>query len=131
MEDLLQEIERALRARGMSAHQASIEAVGNAELVKRMRRGEVPTVTRFRQLCEVLDLEFFVGPKRDPAPVDEKRLEAAVETTERAIETSGATLTHAERARLQVALYEVVGREGRGAARVRTVLELLAQARAE
>ena len=131
MEDLLQEIERALRAKGMSAHQASIEAVGNAELVKRMRRGEVPTVSRFRQLCEVLDLEFFVGPRRDPAPVDEKRLEAAVETTERAIEASGATLTPAERARLQVALYELIGREGAGAARVRTVLELLAQGRAE
>ena len=131
MEDLLQEIERALRAKGMSAHQASIEAVGNAELVKRMRRGEVPTVSRFRQLCEVLDLEFFVGPRRDPAPVDEKRLEAAVATTERAIEASGATLTPAERARLQVALYELIGREGAGAARVRTVLELLAQGRAE
>ena len=131
MEDLVQEIERALRAKGMSAHQASIEAVGNAELVKRMRRGEVPTVSRFRQLCEVLDLEFFVGPRRDPAPVDEKRLEAAVETTERAIEASGATLTPAERARLQVALYELIGREGAGAARVRTVLELLAQGRAE
>ena len=131
MEDLLQEIERALRARGMSAHQASIEAVGNAELVKRMRRGEVPTVTRFRQLCEVLDLEFFVGPKRDRAPVDEKRLEAAVETTERAIEASGVTLTHGERARLQVALYELIGREGAGAARVRTVLQLLGQSKGE
>ena len=131
MEDLLQEIERALRARGMSAHQASIEAVGNAELVKRMRRGEVPTVTRFRQLCEVLNLEFVVGPKRDPAPVDEKRLEAAVETTERAIEASGVTLTHAERARLQVALYELIGREGAGAARVRTVLQLLGQSKGE
>ena len=131
VEDLLQEIERALRAKGMSAHQASIEAVGNGELVKRMRRGEVPTLTRFRELCSVLDLEFFVGPRRDPAPVDEVRLQIAVETTEKAVEVSGATVTSAERAKLQVALYGLIGREGAGAARIRTVLELLAQGKGD
>ena len=131
VEDLLQEIERALRVRGMSAHQASIEAVGNGSFIKRMRKGEVPTLTRFRELCAVLDLEFYVGPKRDPAPVDEERLELALATTEEAIEASGASLTRAERATLQVALYELVGREGAGAARVRTVLELLGRVRGE
>ena len=30
------------------------QAVGNAELVKRMRRGEVPTVEPLAALCEVL-----------------------------------------------------------------------------
>lgn len=33
-------------------------------MIRDMRRGHVPSVERLRSLCEVLDLEFFVGPRR-------------------------------------------------------------------
>ena len=33
-------------------------------MIRDMRRGHVPSVQRLRSLCEVLDLEFFVGPPR-------------------------------------------------------------------
>ena len=41
---------------------------------------------KFRSLCTVLGLEFYVGPPRQVGVVDEQRLEAAVEATERALE---------------------------------------------
>ena len=63
MDDLLREIERAARARGWSARRASMEAVGTPELIRDMRRGRVPSVERIRALCEVLNLEFYVGPR--------------------------------------------------------------------
>ena len=33
-----------------------------------MRRGRVPSVTRYRKLCRALGLEFYVGQPRDDAP---------------------------------------------------------------
>ena len=112
MERVLQEIERALRARHMSARQASIEAVGNAELVKRLRRGEVPTVERLAALCEVLELEFYIGPPRDSAPVDEDRLGLAVETAVLALRERAEALRPGDLARLVVAAYALIGAEG-------------------
>jgi len=45
------------------------QAVGNAEFVKRMRRGELQTVEPLAAFCEVLWLEFYVGPQRDDPPL--------------------------------------------------------------
>ena len=130
LEDVLEEVEQALEARGMSARRASIEAVGNAALVKRMRSGEVPTVKSLAALCETLDLDFYVGRRRDPAPVDGDRLRLAVETTLRAMESSGATLGHPETSRLVVAVYELIGSEGElNAARVQELVQLLIEGR--
>ena len=61
MESLLREIERAVKARGWSARQASLRAVGTPELIREMRRGRVPSVERIRSLCEVLDREWGGG----------------------------------------------------------------------
>ena len=44
MRDLPGEIERAVKARGWSARQASLHAVGTPELIHDMRRGRVPSV---------------------------------------------------------------------------------------
>ena len=33
-------------------------------MIRDMRRGHVPSVERLRSLCQVLDLDFFVGPRR-------------------------------------------------------------------
>jgi len=62
--DLLAIINHALDERGISARKASILATGTPELVRDMRRGRVPSVARFRALCDVLNLEFYVGPTR-------------------------------------------------------------------
>ena len=130
MDELLEQIEQALVARGMSARRASIEAVGNASLVKRMRSGEVPTVERLAALCDVLDLDFYVGRRRDPAPVDEDRLQLAVETAVGALEASGHSLGHGEAARLVVAVYGLIGQEGAAnAARVRELVGLVVEGR--
>ena len=65
MEDILREIDAALRRHGISARAASIRAHGSPELIRDMRRGHVPSVERLRSLCEALDLEFYVGPSRE------------------------------------------------------------------
>ena len=126
---LLNEIERAIRARGWSARQTSMEAVGNPDMIRGMRRGRSPTADRLRALCEVLDLEFYVGRRREPDPLDERRLELAVETAERGLAASRRTLTHAEKARFFVAVYQLIGEEHApaNAARVRQVLRMMTE----
>ena len=62
--DLLKIINKALDKQGISARQASILATGMPDLVRNLRRGRVPSVERFRALCDVLNLEFYVGPMR-------------------------------------------------------------------
>ena len=61
----------------------------------------------------------------DFASVDERRLEVAVETTERALEESGITLDAAERSRVFVGIYQLIGDKGAdaNAARVEGVLK--------
>lgn len=124
MQDLLHEIERAVKARGWSARQASIEAVGAPELIRDMRRGRVPSVERFRALCNALDLEFYVGPPRDRNPVDSQRLERAVETAENVLHAAGRKLTHSEKARVVSMVYDLIGDEA-GYANARRVSQLV------
>lgn len=64
VDDILREIDDALRRHGISARAASIRAHGSPELIRDMRRGHVPSVERLRSLCESLGLEFYVGPPR-------------------------------------------------------------------
>ena len=64
VEDILREIDAALERRGISARAASMRAQGAPEMIRDMRRGHVPSVERLRSLCEVLGLEFYVGPPR-------------------------------------------------------------------
>ena len=124
MTDLLSEIDRALKARGFSARQASIQAVGHGELIRDMRRGRVPSWDRIRALCEMLGLEFYIGPAREPASVDERRLELALETAERGLKTSGQTLSNTDKARFVASIYDLIGRE-RSQASVARVLHLI------
>ena len=127
MEELVAEINRALRQRGLSAREASMRAVGSPELVRDMRRGYVTSVERFHALCEVLDLEFYVGPRREEAPVDERRLELAVEAAERGLAAGGGPLSYADKARLLVEVYQLLGKE-RGAASAERLQRLIAVA---
>ena len=119
MEDLITTINTALRARGWSARQASLKAVGNSEFIRTLRRGSAPPVDRFRALCETLGLGFYVGPPRDFASVDERRLEVAIETAGRALESTDLELDPSEFARAVVAIYELLGEEETSANAVR------------
>ena len=66
-----------------------MRAVGSPELIRDMRRGYITSVERFRTLCEVLDLEFYAGRRREEVPVDEDRLAVALETAEKGLEGGG------------------------------------------
>ena len=122
MEKLLREVERAIRARGWSARQASMKAVGTPELIRSMRRGCVPSVERVEALCQVLDLEFYVGPPRAERPVDAERLERALETTERTLASTGRTMALADKARAVSAVYDLIGE---GQVNIRKVVSLI------
>ena len=130
MRDLLSTIEQAVRARGWSARQASVEAVGSPELISNMRRGRVPSVERFRALCKVLDLEFYVGPYREALEVDERRLELALETADQGLATGGLRMNYSEKARLVAAIYQLIGKERSPAnvARVNRLIGMVAGA---
>ena len=129
MENLLREIERAVRARGWSARQASMEAVETPELIRDMRRGRAPSVERVRALCEVLDLELYIGSRRVKDSVDVPRLEQALETADRVLAATGQEMGQADKARAVSAIYDLIG-EGRGrasAARVVHLIEVVAR----
>lgn len=127
MRELLTEIERAVRARGWSARQASMEAVGTPDLITNMRRGRAPSVERIRALCEVLGLEFYIGPPRQAAALDEERLALAAEIAERGLDESGEALTYADKARFLIAVYQLIGQTQApaNAARVRQLIDVV------
>ena len=104
-------INAALRARGWSARHASLEAVGSDQLIKNLRRGRVTSVDRFRALCEVLGLEFYVGPPRSIGSVDQNRLQDALETTEDTIRERELELESRDKAAAIAAVYELIGEE--------------------
>ena len=101
-----------------------MKAVGSPELIRSMRRGRVPSVERVEALCQVLDLEFYVGPPRAERPVDAERLERALETTDRTLASTGRTMGHGDKARAVAAVYDLIG-EGRGQVYTRRVVSLI------
>ena len=105
MEDLIEEVNRALRARGWSAQHASRQSGGSPEFIRNLRRGYVSSLEKFRTLCEVLELEFYVGPRREVGAVDERRLEAAIATVERALAESRFVLDPEDKASVVGAVY--------------------------
>ncbi len=52
-------------------------------MIRDMRRGHVPSVERLRSLCEVLDMEFFVGPRRMRRDASERAPDVLLSTLER------------------------------------------------
>ena len=126
MEDLTTTINRALRARGCSARQASLEA-GSPELIRNLRRGRMPSVERLQVLCEVLNLEFYIGPAREAGAIDERRLREAVASTERTLGARGIALEPDAKADAVAAIYDLLDRERSPAtaARVEQLIEAL------
>jgi phage repressor protein C with HTH and peptisase S24 domain len=72
MDPILDEIDKALAAKGLSAAAASKLAAGHFSLIKNMKaskaEGERYSVETLKKLAQVLDLEFYFGPKRTPEP---------------------------------------------------------------
>ena len=124
MDELLREIERAVRIRGWSARRASMEAVGTPELIRDMRRGRVPSVERVRALCEALDLEFYVGPRRARDSVDIPRLKQALETIDQVLASTRREMGRGDKAQAVSAVYDLIG-EGRGRASAACVANLI------
>ena len=126
MEDLTTTINRALRARGCSARQASLEA-GSPELIRNIRRGRMPSVERLQALCEVLELDFYIGPRRAAGTIDERRLREAVASTERTLDTHGIALAPEAKADAIAAIYDLLDRERAPAtaARVKQLIKAL------
>ena len=98
MEDLIAEVNRALRARGWSAQHASRQLGGSPEFIRNLRRGYFTSLEKFRNLCEILELEFYVGPKREPGAVDERRLEHSIAILERVLAESDFVLDPEDKA---------------------------------
>ena len=126
MDDLTATINRALRGRGCSAHQASLEA-GSPDLIRNIRRGRMPSVERLKLLCEVLDLEFYIGPAREAGAIDERRLREAVASTERTLGARSIDLEPEAKADAIAAIYDLLDRERAPAtaARVEQLIEAL------
>ena len=125
MRDLLSEFERAMRARGLSASQASMQAVGSKELIREMRRGRVPSVERVKALCEVLGLEFYIGARRRAAPVDAGRLERALEAADHGLGLAGCTMDYPSKARFVSAIYDLIGEDDAAVKNVERILHLI------
>jgi len=72
MDLILDEIEKALETKGLSAAAASKLAAGHFSLIKNMKAskagGKRYSVETLEKLAEVLDLELYFGPKRSVTP---------------------------------------------------------------
>lgn len=78
----------ALAQSGRSGRDVSIEAVGHESAIRSLKRGLDMRVSTIQALCQVLELEFYVGPPREvgpqPAHSDDEGALAAVGVVEEA-----------------------------------------------
>lgn len=79
MDPILDPIDAALKRKGLSDAAASKLAVGHPSLLKNMRlprdgdkRYNLPAL---QKLADILDLEFYFGPRRETGPVEQLLLE--------------------------------------------------------
>lgn len=71
MEEIIAAIEEALEKKGISAAAASKQAAGNFALIKNLKNRKTDRERRhllenLMDLADVLDLEFYFGPPREP-----------------------------------------------------------------
>ena len=130
--ELMATLNRALRDRRYSASRASTEA-GSPDLIRNIRRGRMPSLERLRALCEVLDLDFYVGPRRQAGAIDVRRLREAIASTERTLGVHGIALQLEARADAIAAVYDLLDRDRAPATaeRVRELIEALGRVPAD
>ncbi len=56
------------RESGRSEREISRSATGQPAAISLIKTGRVPSVERVRRLCDALDLEFYIGPRRRRFP---------------------------------------------------------------
>ena len=64
-------VEHALKAKGISGRQASLQVVGHDGLIRDIRAGRLPGLDKLERLFELLDLECYIGPSRETGPVEQ------------------------------------------------------------
>lgn len=108
-----------------------MEAVGSPDMIADMRRGRVPSVERVRAMCEVLGLEFYVGPHRRRTPIEARTLAQALSTADRAAQSCGLEMDDDERAQVVAAIYDLIGddQERTDTAQVLRLIEAVAKSR--
>ena len=79
----------------------------------------------FRHCAEVLDLEFYVGPRRRSSSMDPHRLEHALEAADRGLGLSGRTMDYPSKARFVSAIYDLIGEDSTPAKNAERVLHLI------
>ncbi|MDE0348401.1 MAG: hypothetical protein OXM56_01645 [Gammaproteobacteria bacterium] len=67
MESFRAIVEKQLARRGTSAIRAALGAGLTRDAIRSVLRGRSPSVDRAAEICEALDLEFYIGPPR-PGP---------------------------------------------------------------
>ena len=63
-------VEKELARRGSSAIREALAAGLGRDAIRSVLRGRTPSVNRAFEICEALDLEFYIGPQRPPAEPD-------------------------------------------------------------
>ena len=88
---------------------------------------------RLKVLCEVLDLDFYVGPRRQAGAIDVGRLREAIASTERTLGAHGIALQLEARADAIAAVYDLLDRDRAPATaeRVRELIEALGRVPAD
>ena len=80
-------IRQELKRRGMTAYRAALTAGLPENAIRYVLEGREPKAGRLAEICAALDLEFYVGPHRNPAENASrqvnKELEKAIQRTEK------------------------------------------------
>ena len=66
---------------------------------------------RLRALCDVLGLDFYIGPRRRADAFDERRLREAIASTERTLRNHRIALEREAKADAVAAVYDLLDRE--------------------
>ena len=64
----LRTIPETARESGRSEREISRTATGQPAAISLIKTGRIPSVERVRRLCDALDLEFYIGPRRQRPP---------------------------------------------------------------
>ena len=67
--DIVATLEQALSQRGLTASAVSRRATGQKDAIRRIVKGHRPSVARLSAIARELDLEFYIGPRRDSSRV--------------------------------------------------------------
>ena len=65
LDDFVAAIQERLRRTGHTKHSAAVTHGLPKDAIQRVLAGKVPKLDRVAEICEALDLELYIGPKRE------------------------------------------------------------------